>query len=463
MKTICSYFLAIALSFSLMSCGKLNLTNTTDSFSLSSINTGSQLSETAPPKLIRKLEQNLTSYKPQVAIVFPRQGTKLRETQTNVQLSVKDFPLFQDERLGLGLNLHLILDNEPYIPLYSLEEPITLENLTPGTHTLRVFACLPWHESLKTQGAYAETSFSVLTETEDNYPQSDIPLLTYNEPSGNYSAEPIMLDFYIKDPAKENLKSGDTIPNSVKVTVNDESFIVDQWHPIYLKGFKEGNNLVQLDLIDSGGNKIDNAFNSTVRLITYKPDLPDPLAKLVTNQISLEEAQAIIDPEYYDKLTQESEVESQAEAEAETKLKTKLKTEPKIETDTIPSVEESQVTEEQVTEETVEAIESNDSVVKEPELENVEKSKESASVTEPEINNSEFDDSQLLENSNSVNTEAIIETDVEAIKAKDSVVEEPALETVEDIEKSATATESEIIDSEFDDSQLLEDNNPVNT
>ncbi len=454
MKTICYYLLAIALSFSLMSCGKLNLTNTTDSFSLSSINTGSQLSETAPPKLIRKLEQNLTSYKPQVAIVFPRQGTKLRETQTNVQLSVKDFPLFQDERLGLGLNLHLILDNEPYIPLYSVEEPITLENLTPGTHTLRVFACLPWHESLKTQGAYAETSFSVLTETEDNYPQSDAPLLTYNEPTGNYSAEPIMLDFYIKDPAKENLKSGDTIPNSVKVTVNDESFIVDQWHPIYLKGFKEGNNLVQLDLIDSGGNKIDNAFNSTVRLITYKPDLPDPLAKLVTNQISLEEAQAIIDPEYYDQLTQESEVESQAEAEAEIELKT----EQKIEPDTIPSVEESPVIEEKV-----EAIESKDSVVKEPALETVEDREESFSVTEPEINNSEFDDSQLLENSNSVNTEAIIETDVEAIKAKDSVVEEPALETVEDMEKSATATESEIIDSEFDDSQLLENSNSANT
>ena len=125
MKTIGYYLLAIALSFSLMSCGKLNLTDTTDSFSLSSINTASQLSETAPPKLIQQLEPSLTSYKPQVSIVFPRPGTKLRETETNVQISVKDFPLFQDERLGLGLNLHLILDNEPYIPLYSLEEPIT--------------------------------------------------------------------------------------------------------------------------------------------------------------------------------------------------------------------------------------------------------------------------------------------------------------------------------------------------
>ncbi len=311
MKTIYLCLLAIALSLSLMSCGKLNLATTPDT----SINISSQLSETAPPKLIRDLSHNLKSYQPKVALLFPKPGTKLRETEAIVQISVKDFPLFKDKKLGLGFNLHLILDNEPYTTLYSVEEPIKLENLTPGTHTLRVFACFPWHESLKTPESFAETTFSVLTETEDNYPRPDLPLLTYNQPTGNYSKEPIMLDFQISDPSQKSLKPGDTLSKTVKVTINDESFIVNQWQPLYLEGFKEGNNLVQLELIDSEGKKIDNTFNSTVRLITYRPNSPDPLSKIVTNQINLEEAQSIINPEYYENLAKESSTNLEKEAD----------------------------------------------------------------------------------------------------------------------------------------------------
>ena len=389
MKTIRYYLIAIALSLSLISCGKLDLINTTESVSSSS-NISSQLAETAPPKLIQKLKQNLTSYKPEVNILFPKSGTTLQTTSTDVKLSVKDLPLFQDEKLGLGFNLHLILDNEPYIPIYNLDEPIQLENLTLGTHTLRVIACLPWHESFKTQGAYAETSFNVLTETEDNHPDFNKPLLTYSNPQGNYSAEPIMLDFYIDELSQKNLTPEKSLSKPVKITINEQSFIVDQWQPIYLKGFKEGNNLVQLELIDSEGNKINNVFNKTVRLITYKPDSSDPLAKLVTNQISLAEAKAIIDPSYYVKLAEEAKLELE------------------IETDKTLPEQESEVIEEK---ESLTVEESDNPVVEEPALDTVENNQESAEVTKSDITESEVESLQLIEDDDLVESETITKTE----------------------------------------------------
>ena len=394
MKTICCYFLAIALSFSLIGCGKFNLT-TEDSFSSSLADRASQLSETAPPKLIRELAKNLKSYKPKVEIIAPKLGETIETTSTNIELSVTDLPLFKDKKLGLGFNLHLILDNEPYIPIYSIKEPIKLEDLTPGTHTLRIITCLPWHESFKTEGAYAQNTFNVLTETEDNYPDPNIPLLTYSNPTGSYSAEPIMLDFYLKNPSQKKSQSIDIASNSlgIKVTVNEQSFILDRWEPIYLKGFKTGNNLVELSLLDSEGKEIENTFNNTVRLITYKPDASDPLAKIVTNQIDLEEAKAIIDPEYYADSVIESEI------------------------DNVLSPEDSSLENKDI-----KVKESNTSVIEESESESIEKEENSVSVTESEEIKSKVESSSKEKDSSSVSSKAKVEV------SDDSVLEQTLLE-----------------------------------
>ncbi len=394
MKTICCYFLAIALSFSLIGCGKLNAT-TKDSFSSSLADRSSQLSETAPPKLIRDLEQSLKSYNPELKIIAPKPGKTLETTSTNIKLSVTDLPLFKDKKLGLGFNLHLILDNEPYIPIYNVEESITLEDLTPGTHTLRVIACLPWHESFKNKGAYAETTFNVLTATEDNYPDPNTPLLTYSSPAGIYSAEPIMLDFYLKTRSQKKPQLTDIAPNFIKVTINDQSFLLDQWQPIYLKGFKKGNNIVELTLLDSEGKEIENTFNNTVRLITYKPDASDPLAKIVTNQISFEQAKAIIDPEYYEKLAEESAPE------------------PKI--DNTLTTEDSSLKAKDVQVE-----KSDEPVIEELETETIEKAEKSLFDQESEKIKSEVEAPSKLEDAD--NTESKVDISGE------TVIEQPEIE-----------------------------------
>jgi hypothetical protein len=191
------------------------------------------------------------------------------------------------------------LDNQPYQAIYNTEQSILLSDLAPGTHTLRAFPVRPWHESFKNDGAYAQTTFHVLTPSDDNRPNPDLPLLTYSRPKGSYGAEPILLDFYLSNAplhlvAQEDPK--DAIADwRIRVTINNESFLLDHWQPIYLKGFEPGQNWIKLEFIDEQGNPVANTFNNTVRVIDYHPQGQDSLSRLVRGELPLAAAKAMVD------------------------------------------------------------------------------------------------------------------------------------------------------------------------
>ncbi len=304
MKTI-----KIGLFLFLLSClvgyGQFNINNfligdrLTNSIALAG--TKSNLAEVAPPKMIKELERELEQYIPQVKIVAPKAEQIFQQTDISIELEVEDLPIFRDDKLELGNHLNLIIDNEPFRAIYNLDEPIIIQDLTPGTHTIRVFAVRPWGESFKTEGAYAQTTFNVLAETNDNRPQSNVPLLTYNSPTGTIRAEPLLLDFYLTNAPLHALAQNDPhlLDWRIRATVNGTSFILEDWQPVYLTGLNKGTNWIQLELIDPAGNNIENAFNNTVRVINYDPQRTDTLAKLVTDKISLAEARPIVEQNYY--------------------------------------------------------------------------------------------------------------------------------------------------------------------
>ena len=194
------------------------------------------------------------------------------------------------------------MDNEPSQAIYDLDEPIILEDLAPGTHTIRAFASRPWYESFKNEGAYAQVTFSVFTETEDNAPSSSVPLLTYSRPQGSYGTEPIMLDFYLTNAplhfVAQSDPDDDIVDWRVKATINGESFLIDTWQPIYLKGFEPGENWVQLEFIDEQGQEVSNIFNDTVRVISYQPDGQDTLSKLTRGELSVDIGRSLVDANY---------------------------------------------------------------------------------------------------------------------------------------------------------------------
>jgi hypothetical protein len=261
-----------------------------------------RITEVSPPEAIQQLRQAVEIYQPQISILFPLPDEVLQDINVSVKFQVKDLPLFKEANLGLGPHLQVLLDNQPYAAVYDINQTLTLSDLEPGTHTLRVFAARPWQESFKNEGAYAQTTFHVFTKTQDNNPDRTLPLLTYNSPQGSYGAEPILLDFYLTNAPLHQVaqkNSQDEILDwKIRATVNGQSFAIDQWQPIYLKGFKPGKNWVQLELIDEQGNTVKNAFNNTVRLVNYEPQRQDTLSKLVRGELSVADARGTVDRTY---------------------------------------------------------------------------------------------------------------------------------------------------------------------
>jgi hypothetical protein len=95
------------------------------------------------------------------------------------------------------------------------------------------------------------------------------PLLTYSRPKGEYKAadsDPIMIDFWL-----ENAKlKGDGGQYRVRYTIDGgEAKFIDKWAPTWLSGWTAGKHTIKLELVDEGGNLVDNGgYNSTTREIT---------------------------------------------------------------------------------------------------------------------------------------------------------------------------------------------------
>ncbi len=298
-RAFCIGLIAIAL-LSTVSCSS-NATLLAPTTNNTTVQTG-DIAEVSPPEVIQILRRDLDFYQPQVTIVSPEIDEVFQDDKVEVRLQVRDLSIFKNPELELGPHLHVIVDNQPYIAIYDLTKPLTLPDLEPGTHTLRVFAARPWHESFKNAGAYAQTTFHVFTKTDDNHPDPALPLLTYSRPQGSYAAEPILLDFYLTN-APLRLAIADAPQNNfadwrIRCTINGHSFVLDSWQSVYLKGFKAGKNWVQLEFIDSQGNAVKNFFNSTVRIITYEPKNKDTLSKLVTGELSRDAARGMVDQNY---------------------------------------------------------------------------------------------------------------------------------------------------------------------
>lgn len=274
-----------------------------------------KIKQIEPPKLIQELDSWLNQYAPQVEIHHPKPDQILDTTTVDIDLRVHDLPIYKDENWEMGPHLELLLDNQPYGSLYDIEQPISLKNLTPGTHTLRVWAERPWHESFKNEGAYDQVTFHVFAKTDENTPVTGQPLLTYGAPMGTYGAEPVLLDFYLTDAplhlvAQENPNLKDW---QIRYTINGDSLTIKEWQPLYIEGLKPGQNWIQLTLVDDQGNPIEGVFNNTVRLINYEPDLNDSLTQIVRGDLTLEQVGNIIDPTYEPPVPEIPEVLAESE------------------------------------------------------------------------------------------------------------------------------------------------------
>jgi hypothetical protein len=258
-----------------------------------------KLTVVGPPQNVleqRAQRGEMENAKPVLRIVSPTEGSEIRSSTIQVRLELggdlQGYQPHKDPATETGNHIHVILDDNPYEAYYDLSAPFELKNVTPGRHTLRVFASRPWHESYKNEGSFQMVTFNVrgdgnsskptttgtgqtIANNNSSKPTIDVdprkPLLTYSRPKGEYKgadANTIMIDFWLTN-AKLKADGGEY---RVRYIVDDdEPQIVEKWEPIWLQGWTNGKHTVRLELLGADQYPLRNgSFNITTREITVE-------------------------------------------------------------------------------------------------------------------------------------------------------------------------------------------------
>ena len=200
--------------------------------------------------------------KVELKIAGPKEGEVVPGPDVTVSFDLRGYAVAQK-----GPHVHLILDNEPYKPVYDVSQPFVLKGLKPGNHTLRAFPSTAWHESQKVPGAFTQVNFAVGQADGGVKLDPAAPTLTYSRPKGEYAgadAARIMLDFYVTN--------APVSPTGFKVrrTVDGQSELLTRWEPTYLVGLASGSHVIKLELLDAQGRVVPGPYNVTERTITVK-------------------------------------------------------------------------------------------------------------------------------------------------------------------------------------------------
>lgn len=200
-------------------------------------------------------------------ILSPAPGDTLSGPDVEVRFELVNYEVYFDSSKGMGQHVHIILDNQPYIPHYTTD-PFVFRGVAPGTHTIRAFPSREWHESIKDSAAFAMVTFHVGQPDGQNTPEPGAPMLTYSRPKGDYSghmAERVLVDYWLS-----NCELG---PESYRVRLRIDGMASEflKWEPHWVDGLAPGQHNISLVLVGPDGNPVPGPFNVTERKFTISP------------------------------------------------------------------------------------------------------------------------------------------------------------------------------------------------
>lgn len=211
---------------------------------------------------------------PTLRIAEPRANQVIRSGNVRVRATVTNWPLQPEP----GQHVHLILDDEPYIAIRDLTQPLDLNALVQqhlghelgeGTHVLRMFPSRAHHESVKDPGAFAMVVFHYRSRTEGFEMDPTAPLLTYSRPKGcNPLGQRVLLDFFLT-----NAQLG---PDGHRVhwNLDGQEGDITQWTPHWIENLPEGEHSLTLELRGPDGAPVPGRFNSSTRSFTVASSCP---------------------------------------------------------------------------------------------------------------------------------------------------------------------------------------------
>ena len=241
-----------------------------------------RLQEVAPPAAVQQVQAALAERQPQVSIQIPRNGSDLPGGPVKLQVQVRDWPLVDAGVLGLGPHLVVQVDDLPPQRLTSSrsgQSPTRLDAelppLGPGSHRITAYAAKPWGEVVKSPGAWDQVRVNRVAANPLATPQLGTPQLIGVSTADLAGREPVLLDWLLIDAPLQGLRDNDGSWR-LRVTVNGDSFLVDQNSPLWLKGWQSGSNSVLMELVDGRGAPLNPPFNTLVSEVTINSSSPTP-------------------------------------------------------------------------------------------------------------------------------------------------------------------------------------------
>lgn len=164
-----------------------------------------------------------------------------------------------------GQHIHLIIDAQPYAAYYTANFE---HEVSDGTHHLLAFLSRSYHESLKHPEASIAQKITVKEGTIESSEDITDPMLFYSRPKGTYvgdDTKKIMVDFY-----PLNVELGDEY--MVKLQVNGEVTMLDEWQPYFVENLPMGQNTIGLALVYPDGSAVPGDQTSILQTITLRED-----------------------------------------------------------------------------------------------------------------------------------------------------------------------------------------------
>lgn len=227
-------------------------------------------------------------------ILYPKDKELRTSSPIKGQIKIEGYPLGTDTEMPRkteiwndpeGQSLHIFIDNEPYFAvnealINALDDVENYFNetadftipfkLEAGMHVIRAFPVRSFNESVKSDGAFASSTFYYKTKKENLKVDLSAPYLTYNEPQGEYDYDrkkdqPILLDFYLTncDLSRDGYKVRLSIDNEDRRTLSS-------WQPYYIYGLSKGAHKIRLELLDPQNALVPGPFNDVTRTIMIK-------------------------------------------------------------------------------------------------------------------------------------------------------------------------------------------------
>lgn len=105
---------------------------------------------------------------------------------------------------------------------------------------------------MKSPGAWDQVRVNRVAANPLATPQLGTPQLIGVSTADLAGREPVLLDWLLLDAPLQGLRNNDGSWR-LRVTVNGDSFLVDQNSPLWLKGWHSGSNSVLMELVDGRG------------------------------------------------------------------------------------------------------------------------------------------------------------------------------------------------------------------